>query len=101
MRITILSSAKADLKDGFLFYERQQAGLGKYFLSEVQADIDSLVFYAGIHFQQEQGVYRMLTKLFPYAVYYKIIGENVKIYAVLDCRRDPSYLLDRLKLSGV
>ena len=48
MRISIQPSALADLKDGFYFYERQQPGLGGYFLESIYADIDSLLLYAGI-----------------------------------------------------
>jgi hypothetical protein len=32
---------------------------------------------------------RMLSKRFPFAVYYRLEGDTVRIYAVLDCRRDP------------
>jgi len=31
MKISILTSAKKDLKDGHDFYERQQNGIGTYF----------------------------------------------------------------------
>lgn len=95
MKIKVLTSAKADLKDGFLFYERQQAGLGQYFLSEVQANIDSLLFYAGIHFKQEQGFHRMFVSQFPFAIYYRVEGQLIKVYAVLDCRSDPKKIQSR------
>ena len=49
MTIVILPSAKADLADGFAFFEEQQAGLGVYFLESLFSDIDSLKIYAGVH----------------------------------------------------
>ena len=49
MKIVIQSSALADLADGFDFYERNEPGLGSYFLDSLYADIDLLKFYAGIH----------------------------------------------------
>ena len=69
MRIVILPSARDDLSDGFHFYERQQEGLGDYFLESLFSDIDSLALYAGIH-PKQFGFRRLLSKRFPYAVYY-------------------------------
>lgn len=39
----------------------------------------------------------MLSKRFPFVVYYRIEGEAIRIYAVLDCRRDPERTADRLE----
>ena len=41
MRIEILTQAKEDLSEGWLFYERQQPGIGDYFLDSLSADIES------------------------------------------------------------
>ena len=49
MTIEILDRAEQDLIEGFEFYEKQSAGLGSYFLSNLYADIESLHLYAGIH----------------------------------------------------
>lgn len=96
MKISILASAKNDLKNGFSFYEKQQAGLGNYYLSALRADIDSLRFFAGIHPVYANKFYRLLSRRFPYAIYYQVVGDVVKVYAVLDCRRKPSKNLGRL-----
>jgi hypothetical protein len=91
MKIRILESATNDLIDGASFYELQQQGLGEYFLNSLFSDIDSLALYAGIHAIFFGQYYRLLAKRFPFAVYYKIDGNMVKIYAVLDCRRNPAW----------
>ena len=96
MKISILASAKNDLKDGFLLYEKQQVGLGRYFLSALRADIDSLQFFSGIHPVYANKFYRLLSRRFPYAIYYQVTGDLVKVYAVLDCRRKPAKTLGRL-----
>jgi hypothetical protein len=90
VNLLILPSAHGDLRDGFNFYEKQQTGLGGYFLDSVSADIDSLALYAGIH-RRVHGAHRLLCGTFPFAVYYEIDepGAAVKIKAVLDCRKDP------------
>lgn len=95
MRIEILQAAADDLREGALFYERQRAGLGRYFLDTLCNDIDSLCHYAGIH-PLYFGYHRMLAKRFPYAVYYRIDGDVTRITAVLDCRRNPISMIKRL-----
>jgi len=96
MSIVILRSAVEDLVRGRDFYEKQGEGLGDYFEDSLSADIDSLRLFAGIH-NVALGYYRMLSTKFPYAVYYEIVGEQIRIHAVLDCRRDPKWIHTRLQ----
>jgi hypothetical protein len=96
VKISIQPSALADLKDGFRFYEKQQPGLGSYFLDSLYSDIDSLVLYAGIHFRQF-GKYRLFSERFPFAVYYELDDDAIWVRAVLDLRRDPSWISRKLK----
>ena len=95
MKIVILPLARDDLADGFRFYENQGKGLGGYFLESLFSDIDSLHLYAGIH-RIVFGSHRLLSKRFPYAIYYAQKLETVFIKAVLDCRRDPTFHRQRL-----
>jgi len=95
MRIELLDSAEKDLLDGFQFYERQSKGLGNYFLESIFSDIDSLNLYAGIH-AIHFGYHRMLSKRFPFAIYYKSDKEIIRVYAILDCRRNPAWIRNRL-----
>lgn len=96
MKIKVLESAQLDLVNGFHFYDRQAEGLGNYFLDSIYSDIESLYLYAGIH-SQHFGYYRLLSKNFPFAIYYRIKGNNVLIYAVLDCRQNPAWTRNRLQ----
>jgi hypothetical protein len=96
MRILILPSARDDLSDGSDFYERQQAGLGDYFLESLLSDIESLRLYAGIH-TKRFGYYRLLSKRFPFAAYYDKERKSARIWAVLDCRSDPDAIRERLR----
>ena len=96
MKVEILLSAIADLAVGFAFYESQQPGLGGYFLDSLFADIDSLAHHAGIH-RKVFGSHRLLAKIFPFAVYYSVENDRVRVKAVLDCRRDPHWIIGKLK----
>ena len=95
MTIRILDEAEQDLVDGFRFYEIREPGLGDYFLDSLFADIDSLHLYAGIH-SVHFGYYRLLSKRFPFAIYYKVEQKNAAVWAILDCRQDPAKIADRL-----
>ena len=96
MKVQILDEAEQDLVDGFCFYEAQDAGLGDYFLDSLFADMDSLQLYGGIH-SRHFGYHRLLSKRFPFAIYYQVKARIVRIHAILDCRRDPSWTEDRLR----
>ena len=96
MKIVILPSARDDLADGFQFYENQESGLGGYFLESLFSDIDSLHLYAGIH-RIVFGSHRLLSKRFPYAIYYAKEAETVFVKAILDCRRNPTFHRQRLR----
>jgi plasmid stabilization system protein ParE len=96
-RVRLLDAAALDLKEGFDFYEQQESGLGGYFLDSLFSDIDSLLIHAGVHPTYFLSYYRMLSKRFPFAVYYRIDGNNVLVYAVLDCRKSPAWIRSRMK----
>ena len=100
MRIRILRSAFKDLAAGRRFYERQGEGLGDYFLDSLFSDIDSLNLYAGIH-RQAFGFHRLLSKRFPFAIYYRCQSEKEAIvFRILDSRRDPARIEAELKKAG-
>lgn len=96
MRVKILRPGLEDLAAGRKFYDQQQAGVGDYFFDSVFAEIDSLTLYAGIH-RQHCGFYRLLARRFPYAIYYRILQDEVLVFRVLDCRRNPSWIRAALK----
>jgi plasmid stabilization system protein ParE len=96
VRLRILSLAETDLLDGFRFYERQNSGLGSYFLQSLYSDIESLRLYAGIH-RRVFGYYRLLSKRFPFAIYYDVHQEEIRVWRVLDCRRNPRWIKAQLR----
>ena len=98
MRVEVLDEAEQDLLDGARFYEAQELGLGQYFLDSLFSDVDSLQLYAGIH-PVHFGYHRLLSKRFPYAVYYRVAGNVAQVWAVLDCRQDPEKIFRRLTQS--
>ena len=99
-KIQLAAEAVQDLADGMAFYEAQQEGLGDYFLKCLAADIESLAVTAAIHRKVYRDYFRLLSRVFPYAVYYTGNKETVTVWAVLDCRRNPAWIADHLKGKG-
>ncbi len=96
MKVQVLEEALDDLAAGYRFYERQSEGLGTYFLDSLWSDVDSLCIYAGIH-PLHFGCHRLLSKRFPFALYYRVELNVARIRAILDCRRNPAWIRHRLK----
>ncbi len=96
MKVGISSGAEADVADGYWFYERQSLGLGDYFRSCIFVDIESLVYFGGIH-EIVDGLHRSLSKRFPFGIYYSVDGEFATVVAILDLRREPLWIRDLLQ----
>ena len=96
MKVQVLEEALDDLAVGYRFYETQSEGLGTYFLDSLWSDVDSLCVYAGIH-PMHLGYHRFLSKRFPFALYYRVEKNVARIRAILDCRRNPAWIRNRLK----
>ncbi|WP_018175994.1 MULTISPECIES: type II toxin-antitoxin system RelE/ParE family toxin [unclassified Thioalkalivibrio] len=93
--IELLDAAEEDLARGAAFYTSRSPGLGEYFLDALFSDIDSLLLYAGVH-EQHHGFHRLLSRRFPFAIYYRVDDEIIRVYAILDCRQAPGHLATRL-----
>ncbi len=94
-RIQILTDAKNDLDEGRKFYNKHGKNVGDYFWDSLLSDIESLVIFAGIH-RKEYGFYRMLSKRFPYVIYYDVNGDVASVIAVLPMRRNPLWIKSRI-----
>ena len=95
MRIELLDSAEKDLLDGFKFYEYQAKGLGDYFLDSLFSDIESLIIYA-VFTHSILDITACYSKRFPFAIYYRVLKDIIRVYAILDCRRNPAWIRNRL-----
>jgi hypothetical protein len=77
MILRLLDQAENDLVAGFRFYEVQQPGLGSSFLDNLYGDIESLHLYAGIHRKVWKRYHRLLSRRFPFAVFYTVSEDTV------------------------
>ncbi len=96
MKIVLSRTADQDLMAGFRFYKLKGTEVGHYFMDSLLSDIDCLLLYAGIH-RKVDGFYVMLSRRFPFAIYYKIEDGVVRVRRVLDCRKNPVWIKRALK----
>ena len=96
MRIRIADEALHDLREGFLFYEAQQAGLGDYFATCLRSDIEGLRISAGIHRIVYGDYHRLLSRVFAFGIFYTCSSTEAIVWAVIDLRRVPEWIRQKL-----
>lgn len=94
--VVVIKEVVNDLKNGKHFYDRIQIEIGDYFWDCLVTDIESLFLYAGIH-KKRNDLYQMLSKRFPYSIYYDIKDEIASVVAVLPMRRNPVWIQKKLR----
>ncbi len=94
--LLIRRQAKADLRRGTRWYERQLPGLGREFVEEVDAALERIVENP----LQYQIIYRdarrTQTHRFPYGIFYRVEQDDVIVFAIIHLHRDETIWQDRL-----
>jgi plasmid stabilization system protein ParE len=85
----IRPEAEADLVYARDWYERQREGLGAAFLLCVDEVLERIGRTPEMYTAVYRDVRRALTRRFPYAVYYRLVGREVVVLGILHTRRDP------------
>jgi plasmid stabilization system protein ParE len=87
-RVSIRPEAKADLQDARNWYEERCAGLGDEFLAaaaeallRMETDPERFPLYY-------RGFRRVLTRRFPYKIFFRIEGEAVIVFRILHGAQD-------------
>ncbi|MGH7982781.1 MAG: type II toxin-antitoxin system RelE/ParE family toxin [Candidatus Udaeobacter sp.] len=93
--VIILEEAAEDIERARDFYDAQQRGIGAYFVESITGDLARLRELSGIH-AQHFGFHRMLGSRFRIGIYYRERGRDTLVAAVLDLRRDPSWIRRQL-----
>jgi len=83
-------AVEADVEAAFDWYESEEPELGFEFLEELRAAYHRIVDHPFGYQDLRSGIRRVLTRRFPYAVYFSVEGEIIVIVAVLSTARDPA-----------
>ncbi|TPQ28229.1 type II toxin-antitoxin system RelE/ParE family toxin [Methylomonas koyamae] len=96
MNVEFLAAAETELDQAYQWYEQQQSGLGKQFLSEFDAAIRRITAFPTSYVLIDTDIRRCLIKRFPYGVLYGIDRQSIIVVAVAHLHRKPDYWLPRI-----
>lgn len=87
--------ADRELNEAAQYYELESPGLGSSFLEEVGRCLQSIQDQPEAGMILRGSVRRRLLRRFPYALLYKIKPSGIRILAVMNLRRRPTYWIGR------
>lgn len=95
--ITLTPEAEDDADQGYFWYESKRIGLGREFLTAVDACLQSIIRNP----KQYQVIYkdyrRAIVQRFPYSIFYEETSTEVVVYAIFNSRQDPEKWQERLQ----
>lgn len=88
-RLILRDLAEADIRDAYEWYETEEEGVGETFLAAVRASLTQILFSPYRFPLVHENRRRKLLHPYPYALYFKVEGDDVTIVACCHTRRDP------------
>ena len=95
MRVSFNALAERELNEAAAYYERAQAGLGADFISEVERVVQAAAEFPEAGLTLTGRVRRRLCRRFPYALLYRATPDELRVLAVMNLNRRPSYWYGR------
>lgn len=82
------------LDEAYWWYEQQLSGLGDRLLDEIESCFDKLQ-HTPFHYSTSTENYRsVFLKKFPYRIVFRIIEQEVVVYAVFHTSRNPESMFE-------
>ena len=88
--------AEVELIEAAAYYERHVPGLGERFQSEIRRVVDLLVSQPQIGAPVDSDLRKFVLPRFPFALYYSITADVLRIEVVAHHSRRPGYWKDRI-----
>ena len=95
MNVSFNPLAEQELNDAAQYYEIESPRLGAAFLAEVRRCCDGIVQYPGAGHIVMGSIRRRLVRRFPYAILYATRPGVVRVLAVMNLKRRPTYWVGR------
>ena len=91
--LAIRPQDEADLREARNWYEKKRAGLGAELLAEIGIKLELLAQDPERRRDYNRGFRRIITRRFPYKMFYRLEGNQVIVSCVLHAHRDHPRLL--------
>jgi toxin ParE1/3/4 len=90
--VIIHSKARDELDNSVFYYEKQKAGLGLNFLSEVEQALGKIQQNPSLGvIYKATGLRRYVVQRFPFLIFYAEFDELIWIVAIAHRKRKPNY----------
>jgi plasmid stabilization system protein ParE len=97
-RVAITPDAAADILNARAWYDSQETGAGDKFYFAFQKRINkALDMPLSPRAWGRRKIRKVRIPKYPYSAYYEIVGEELRVLAVVHGARDPKYLNYRLR----
>lgn len=83
-------AVRDEIDDAYDWYEQRQSGLGRDFLDEVERVLADITANPARYGFAETDIREGLLNRFPYAIYYRVLTDRIRVLAVYHSSRDPS-----------
>jgi toxin ParE1/3/4 len=98
LRIVITPEAGLDIAEAKGWCDSQETGVGEKFYSAFRGRItEGLKSPSAPRAWGRRQIRKLMIPKFPYAIYYEIAGEEMRVIAVVHGARNPKYLNFRLR----
>ena len=87
LRVIIRPNAEADLSEAHTWYESRRAGLGDELLDEIRHAVGLLADDPERRPFYYRDFRRLLTRRFPYKLFYRVEGDRVIVFRILHAKR--------------
>ena len=95
MQVSFNPLAERELHDAAQYYEFESPGLGAAFLAEIERSCSGINEYPEGAPVVLGSIRRRLLRRFPYALLYSVHGNTLRILAVMNLKRRPTYWVGR------
>jgi plasmid stabilization system protein ParE len=95
VHVTFNELAERELNDAARYYELEQLGLGTAFITEVLRCTEAIVVHPEAGPAVPGAIRRRLCQRFPYGLLYTVVGNELRILAVMNLKRRPGYWVGR------
>lgn len=87
--LLLTEEAQAEISDAVFWYEQQQTGLGKEFLSCINEAFCSLEINPNLTPIVFENLRKLKITRFPYNIFYLTENESIIVFAIFHHRRNP------------
>lgn len=87
--------AETEMIEAAAFYEAQQSGLGRRFLTSIQDGLNRILINPRLFPVADLDVRRCLAKTFPFGILFRASSCELNVVAVMHLHRDPEYWKNR------